>query len=184
ALGKKQGVQDGQGDYAQAVDKNGDAINPHEQEVAEHHDQTPHWPWTIQIPLQKYRRWRSRRATQVCNQSRTSSLGESQETRSYNDPRQVGSVALRTPHLTVGEKLHILTVIAHLKSLSAKFNEQKYRRNCQQERYQCNIVGGNIGTVENHTNQMIVNKVKRILQDDGNIKLNVVLACRYKRIKN
>ncbi|KAK0075395.1 hypothetical protein PV325_006951, partial [Microctonus aethiopoides] len=38
--------------------------------------------------------FRSRRATQVCNQSRTSSLGESQETRSYNDPRQVGSVSL------------------------------------------------------------------------------------------
>ncbi|KAK0157217.1 hypothetical protein PV328_011737 [Microctonus aethiopoides] len=57
---------------------------------------------------------------------------------------------LKTPHLTVGEKLHILTTIAHLKSLSAKFNEQKYRRNCQRERHQCNIVGGNIGTVENH----------------------------------
>ncbi|KAK0083513.1 hypothetical protein PV326_006686, partial [Microctonus aethiopoides] len=28
-LGKKQGVQDGQGDHAQAVDKNGDAINFH-----------------------------------------------------------------------------------------------------------------------------------------------------------
>ncbi|KAK0088956.1 hypothetical protein PV326_004670, partial [Microctonus aethiopoides] len=54
-LGKKQGVQDGQGDHAQAVDKNSDAINLHEQKGAEHHDQTPHWPWTIQIPLQKYR---------------------------------------------------------------------------------------------------------------------------------
>lgn len=35
-----------------------------------------------------------------------------------------------------------------------------------------------------YTKPMIVAEVKPILQDDGNINLNVVLACRYMRTKN
>ncbi|KAK0156880.1 hypothetical protein PV327_011552 [Microctonus hyperodae] len=48
---------------------------------------------------------------------------------------------LKTPLLNVGEKLHILTTIAHLKSLSAKFEEHQNQRN----RRQSNIAGRDIG---------------------------------------
>ncbi|KAK0157012.1 hypothetical protein PV327_011461 [Microctonus hyperodae] len=59
------------------------------------------------------------------------------------------SELLKTAHLTVGEKLHVLTTTAHLKSLSAKFEEHQHQRNRRWERRQSIIDGGNIGTNDN-----------------------------------
>ncbi|KAK0174988.1 hypothetical protein PV327_008774 [Microctonus hyperodae] len=46
-----------------------------------------------------------------------------------NENVQCLNELLKTSHLTLCEKLHILTTVTHLKSLSTKFKEHQHQRN-------------------------------------------------------